>query len=172
MPSYHSIHVKANMKDINFVKYFKHLSTNMGVSWGASDAPMMAPIKSPYYFLKIWWKTLTTFHCKPTSNIVYPSTLEICITNLLKLISLDLDHLPTPRPCQRPPQPPQKIILMPNIFNKNQHIYLQSMFRSSFQSSAYSFNMKYAYLTNIWQNWCLSYLLCHGWVDLTGSLTQ
>ena len=31
-----------------------------------------------------------------TSNIdIYPSTLEMCINNLLKLFSLDLDH-PTP----------------------------------------------------------------------------
>ena len=41
------------------------------------------------------------------------------------------------------PTPPLKIILLPNIFNKNQHIYLQSMFRLSFQSNAYRFNMKY-----------------------------
>ena len=40
---------------------------------------------------------------------------------------------------------PLQIILLPNIFNKNQHIYLQSMFRLSFYTNTYSFNMKYTH---------------------------
>ena len=81
-----------------------------------------------------------------TSNIdIYPSTLKICINYLLKLFFFGSGPPPYPNPYQRPPHP-LKIILMPNIFNKTQHIYLQSMFRLSFNSNAYSFNMKYTYI--------------------------
>ena len=81
-----------------------------------------------------------------TSNIdIYPSTLEICINNLLKLFFFGSGpNPPHPHPYQRPP--PLKMILIPNIFNKTQHIYLQSMFRLSFQLNAHSFNMKYTYI--------------------------
>ena len=49
------------------------------------------------------------------SNIdIYPSTLEICINNLLKLFSLD--HPPTPY--QRPPHPP-KIHTYAQYFQQN-----------------------------------------------------
>ena len=105
---------------------------------GASDAPHDAPM----VFFDNLVKKLDNLS---TSNIdIYPSTLEICINNLLKLFSLDLDH-PPPLPETTLPSL-LKIIFMPNIFNKNQHIYLQSMFRLSFQSNAYSFNMKYTYI--------------------------
>ena len=80
-----------------------------------------------------------------TSNIdIYPSTLEICINNLLKLFFFGSG--PPPNPPSRDHPNPLKIILKPNIFNKTQHIYLQSMFKLSFQSNEYSFNMKYTYI--------------------------
>ena len=100
---------------------------------GVSDAPML--------FFDNLVKKLDNLS---TSNIdIYLSTLEICINNLLNFFSLDLDHPPPP---PLPETTPLKIILMPNIFNKTQHIYLQSMFKLSFQSNAYSFNMKYTYI--------------------------
>ena len=43
-----------------------------------------------------YWKDKLIIDCK-----------LICINILLKLLSLDLDHLPTPRPYQVLPQPPQ-----------------------------------------------------------------
>ena len=96
---------------------------------GPHDTPIMGVSRCPpCYFLTIWWKNLTTYHCKPTSNIdIYPSILEICINNLLKPFFFGFGPpipTPTPKPYQRPPHLPLKIILMPNIFNKNQHIYL------------------------------------------------
>ena len=105
-------------------------------SWGVSDTPHDAPM----LFFDNLVKNLT-------------STLEICINNLLILFFFGSG--PPPTLYQRSPPPPEttlyqrppplKIILMPNIFNKTQHIYLQSMFRLSLQSNAYSFNMKYTY---------------------------
>ena len=49
---------------------------------------------------------------------------------------LDMDP-PPPDPTTDHPAP-LKIILMPNIFNKNEHIYLQPMFRLSFQLNAFN----------------------------------
>ena len=112
---------------------------------GVSDTPYDAPM----FFFDNLVKELDNLSI---SNIdIYPSTLEICINNLLILFFFRSG--PHPDPIPETTLPPLKIILMPNIFNKNQHIYLQSMLRLSFQSNAYSFNMKY---TNIRQNWCLS----------------
>ena len=105
---------------------------NMGGIGGASDAPHDAP-------MLLFDNLVEKLDILSTSNIdIYPSTLEICINNLLKLFSLDLDHSPHPHPLPETTPPPLKIILMPNIFNKTQHNYLQSMFRLSFQSNAYS----------------------------------
>ena len=73
----------------------------MGGVTGASDTPHDAPM---FFFDNLVKKP----DILSTSNIdIYPSTLEICISNLLKLFSLDLDHPPTPNPYQRPPHPPE-----------------------------------------------------------------
>ena len=119
---------------------------------GVSDAPVATPIMgalgasdtpcdAPMLFFDNLVKKLDNLSI---SNIdIYPSTLEICINNLLKLFSFGSGPPPTWRPYQRPPHPTLKIILMPNIFNKNQHIYLQSMFRLSFQSNVLGLGTKY-----------------------------
>ena len=78
-----------------------------------------------------------------TSNIdIYPSTLEMCINNLLKTFFFGSGPPPLPPDPTRDHPTPLKIIHMPNIFNKNQHIYLQSMFRLSFQSNVLGFGTK------------------------------
>ena len=67
---------------------------------GASDAPHDAPI----LFFDNLVKKLDKLS---TSNIdIYPSTLEICINNLLTLFSLDLDHPLTSTTYKRPPTHP------------------------------------------------------------------
>ena len=64
---------------------------------GVSDTPHDAPM---FFFENLVKKRDNL----STSNIdIYPYTLEICINDLLKLFSLDLNH---PHPYQRPPQPP------------------------------------------------------------------
>ena len=81
------------------------------------------------FFLGNLVKNLTTYHCKPTSNIdIYPSILEICINNLLKPFFFRSGPPPSsPDPARDHPTP-LKIILLPNIFNKNQHIYLVNVY--------------------------------------------
>ena len=83
---------------------------------GASDTPCDAPIMGvsgvsdappPHDALILFFDNLVKkLHILSSSNIdIYPSTLEICINNLLTLFSLDLDHPPTPTPYQRPLHP-------------------------------------------------------------------
>ena len=72
----------------------------MGALQGASDASHDAPM----LFFDNVVKKLDNLS---TSNIdIYPSTLEICINNLFKLFSLDLDHpLLPPLPTRDHPPP-------------------------------------------------------------------
>ena len=94
------------------------------VSWGCQ----MPPMTPPCYFLAIWWKNLTTYHCKSTLSIdIYPSILEICINNLLKPFFFRSGPSPTPmpRPCQTPPYPPWKSYLCP-IFSTKTNIFTYS----------------------------------------------
>ena len=99
---------------------------NMGAIMGVSDAsPHDAPYDAPMLFFDNLVKKLDNLS---TSNIdIYPSTFEICINDLLKLFFFGSGTPPPPPPPTRDHHTPLKIILMPNIFNKTQHIYLQSM---------------------------------------------
>ena len=79
---------------------------------GALDAPHDDPM---LFFDNLVKK----FDNLSTSNIdIYPSTLEMCINNLLKLF-LFRSGPPPPHPLPETTPPPLKIILMLNIFNKN-----------------------------------------------------
>ena len=128
----------------------------MGVSWSIRhpcDAPHhrghWGDIKHPPHDAAMLFfdNLVKKLDILSTSNIdIYPSILVICINNLLELFFFGSGLPPHPHPLPETTPPPLKIILLPNIFNKTQHIYLQSMFRLSFQSNAYSFNMKYTYI--------------------------
>ena len=73
----------------------------MGSITGASDTPHDAPM----LFFDNLVKKLDILS---TSNIdIYPSTLQICINNLLKLIFFGSGPPPTPTLYQRPPHPPE-----------------------------------------------------------------
>ena len=76
-----------------------------GITWGvsySSDAPHDVPI----LFFDNLVKNLDNLS---TSNIdIYPSTMEICTNNLLKLFFLWIWTTPTPKPYQRPPHPTPK----------------------------------------------------------------
>ena len=72
-----------------------------------------------------------------TSNIyIYPSTLGICINNLLKLFFFG--SRPPPYPKTLPETTPPENHPHAPYFQQNQHIYLQSVFRLSFQSNAFN----------------------------------
>ena len=96
-----------------------HDASHHGGCQGVSDTLHDAPI----LFTDNLVKKLDNLS---TSNIdIYPSTLEICINNLLKLFSLDLDHLHTPTPHQRPPHPPGNHTYA-QYFQQNQNIFTYS----------------------------------------------
>ena len=87
----------------------------MGVSQGHQTSPVMPPIMggvrgvrcphdAPTLFFDNLVKKLDNLS---TSNIdIYPSTMEICINNLLKLF-FGSGPPPTPKPYQRHPTPPK-----------------------------------------------------------------
>ena len=84
---------------------------NMGASDATCDAPHYGVsgasdthYDAPMLFLDNLVKKLDNLS---TSNIdIYPSTLEICINNLLKLFFFGSGPPPTLKPYQRPPHPP------------------------------------------------------------------
>ena len=122
------------------------------MSQGASDTPVSPhhggfrghqtpPLMPPCYSFDNLVKKLDNLS---TSNIdIYPFTLEICINNLLKLFFFGSGPPPTLIPYQRPPDPTPENHTYGQYFQQNQHIYLQSMFRLSFQSNVLGFGTKY-----------------------------
>ena len=99
----------------------------------------------PCYFLTIWWKKLDkTVTVNQLQTLI---SIHLHINNLLKLFFLWIWTTPsTPRPYQRPPHPPWKSYFCPIFSTKTNIFYLQSMFRLSFHTNTYSFNMKYTYI--------------------------
>ena len=122
----------------------------MGASWGCqtashhgglggtSDAPHDAP-------MLLFDNLVKKLDMLSTSNIdIYQSTLEICINNLLNLFFFGSGPPPQP-PTRDHPTPPPGNHTYAQYFQQNP-TYLLTMFRLSFQSKAYSFNMKYTYI--------------------------
>ena len=110
------------------------------ITWGVlgvSDAPH----DTPMLFFDNLVKKLDNLS---TSNIdIYPSTLEICINNLLKLVFFESGPpppTPQPHPYQRPPHPPWKSYLCP-IFSTKSNIFSDS------QCLDYLSNQMHAVLT-------------------------
>ena len=105
----------------------------MGGVTGASDAPH----ESPMLFFDNLVKKLDNLNID-----IYPSTSEICLNNLLKHFFFGSGPPPPSPPPTRDHPPPPENHTYAQYFQQKPTIYLQSMFKLSFQSNAYSFNMK------------------------------
>ena len=93
----------------NLVKNITKLSKNTMGALGGVMGSIRCPLDIPMLFFgNLVKKNLTTYHCKPTSNIdIYPSILEMCINNLLKTFFLWIWTTPHPQtlPETTPPPP-------------------------------------------------------------------
>ena len=86
-----------------------------GASWGCQTSPVMPPImegiggiRCPCDAMLFFDNLVNKLDILSTSNIdIYPSTLEICINNLLKLFFFGSGPPPTPPPTRDHPTPPE-----------------------------------------------------------------